>query len=81
MSHANRRDFVSTAWALALGQYEHLLSADVVQQMEQSLLLAGKGNLKRYQGRGPYANSILVNTSADNGDAVGIHVRAIWEHL
>ncbi|THH15465.1 hypothetical protein EW146_g5028 [Bondarzewia mesenterica] len=66
----NWRDFVGTAWILALERSGRLIPDSVVSQVEQSLLKAGKGNLLRYQGRGPYANSVTVNSSADNLDAV-----------
>ncbi|KAI0321197.1 hypothetical protein OF83DRAFT_370070 [Amylostereum chailletii] len=65
----NWRDFVATAWVLALEESRSLLSNDTVATLEQSLLKAGKGILLRYQGRGPYANSVAVNTSVDNADA------------
>ncbi|KAF8583574.1 hypothetical protein K439DRAFT_47895 [Ramaria rubella] len=64
----NWRDFVGTAWCLALATSEHLLSSGTVQIMERSLLLAAEGLLTRYQGRGEYANSINANMTADNLD-------------
>lgn len=66
----HRRDFVGTAWCLALATSEGLLSNATINIMEQSLLLAAEGLLTRYQGRGEYANSINANMSADNLDQV-----------
>ena len=45
----------------------------MISEVEQSLLKAGKGNLLRYQGRGAYANSVSINKTADNLDAVRSH--------
>ncbi|KAI0030452.1 hypothetical protein K488DRAFT_87755 [Vararia minispora EC-137] len=64
----NWRDFVGTAWLLALEESGDLLPDTLVETMEQSLRLVGKGQLLRYQGRGEYANSVFANQSVDNLD-------------
>ncbi|KZT24175.1 hypothetical protein NEOLEDRAFT_1179434 [Neolentinus lepideus HHB14362 ss-1] len=64
----NWRDFVGTAWCFALATREHLLPVSTIKTMEESLLIAAEGVLTRYQGRGPYANAVNVDTTKDNLD-------------
>ncbi|KZV70557.1 hypothetical protein PENSPDRAFT_607210 [Peniophora sp. CONT] len=65
----NWRDFIGSAWLLALEESGDLLSNETVTAIEQSLYHVGKGQLLRYQGRGDYANSVDVDTGSDNLDA------------
>lgn len=65
----NWRDFIGTAWCLALATRSHLLPSATIKTIKRSLLLATEGVLTRYQGRGPYANAVNVDNTKDNYDA------------
>ncbi|KAJ5168678.1 uncharacterized protein N7482_004272 [Penicillium canariense] len=68
----NIRDFVGCAWLVALNDYDHLLPAATVTKVENSLLVAAKGDLYRVGGVDDdnlypcYSNPWLMRTILQN---------------
>ncbi|KAJ5727288.1 hypothetical protein N7493_005108 [Penicillium malachiteum] len=68
----NIRDFVGCAWLMALNDYDHLLPAETVTKVENSLHLAAKGDLYRVGGVDGdnlypcYSNPWLMRTILQN---------------